>query len=68
MGEVRVSNTVPFEAMKILMDALQEFRDIVDEGFELKDFNLVVGTHPDEQVNTDIKVTLGEQDFELAYE
>lgn len=68
VGEVRVSKKIPVEAMKVLTDALQEFKDIVDEGFMVYDFKLELGTHSVPEHNVNIVVTLGDQDFELSFE
>lgn len=63
-----MSKKVPIEAVKILADALQEFKDIVDEDFVLRDFMLVLGTHQDPALSVQITATMGEQDFDLAFE
>lgn len=69
VGEVRVSKKVPVEAMKVLADALQEFKDIVDEGFIVHDFKLELATSSTPDHNVNIEVTLGEHgDFDLAFE
>jgi hypothetical protein len=64
-----VSKKVPVEAMKVLADALQEFKDIVAEGFIVHDFKLELATSSYPDQNVSIEVTLGEHgDFDLAFE
>lgn len=71
MGEVSVSKMIPVDAMKVLADALEEFRSMMDDNFVMEEFEvkLSTGYTPDEGLQITAKLHPERSDeFVLEFE